>query len=147
MSSNDVVRISGDVFECVHVVASGVVVLAQWPTEAVDGFLERELETPTAASVAGSEQIRVRLDAVRDAGVGWTMEEFEKGINAVAAPIVTGMGDVVGAVHLHGPAYRFPGSDAKRFEECVKAAAQRIGEGLVMSLDAEALADEFDPAS
>lgn len=130
-----------------HVVASGVVVLAQWPADAVDGLLERELEAPTPSSISEPALIRARLDAVRDAGVAWTMEELEKGINAVAAPIVTGMGDVVGAVALHGPAYRFPGTSMKRFEECVMAAAHRIGEGLVVSLDAEALADEFDPAS
>ena len=130
-----------------HVVASGVVVLAQWPVDAVDGFLERELETPTPASVIDPDEIRRRLDVVRDAGVAWTMEELEPGINAVAAPIVTGMGDVVGAVHMHGPAYRFPGENGKRFEQAVMAAAQRIGEGLVVSIDAEALADEFDPAN
>lgn len=127
-----------------HVVASGVVVLAQWPSEAVDSFLERELEAPSPSSVVEPSLIRARLDVVRDAGVAWTMEELERGINAVAAPIITGMGDVVGAVHLHGPAYRFPGTRAKRFEDCVKAAADRIGEGLVVSLDTEALADEFD---
>ena len=130
-----------------HVVASGVVVLAQWPSEAVDGFLERELETPTQASVADPAVLRGRLDRVREAGVAWTMEELEAGINAVAAPIVTGMGDVIGAVHLHGPAYRFPGTSANRFEEHVRAAATRIGEGLVVSIDAESLLDEFDPAS
>lgn len=130
-----------------HVVASGLVVLAQWPTDAVDAFLERELEVPTAASMTAPEAIRNRLDVIRDAGVAWTNEEFEVGINAVAAPIVTGMGDVVGAVHMHGPAYRFPGADTKRFEEAVASAANRIGEGMVVALDAEALADEFDPES
>jgi DNA-binding IclR family transcriptional regulator len=130
-----------------HVVASGVVVLAQWPAEAVAGFLERELETPTKASIADPALVRRRLDRVREAGVAWTMEELEAGINAVAAPIVTGMGDVIGAVHLHGPAYRFPGSSANRFEEHVKAAASRIGEGLVVALDAESLHEEFDSTS
>lgn len=130
-----------------HVVASGLVVLAQWPTEAVDAFLERELEVPTSRSMSAPDAIRNRLDAVRDAGVAWTNEEFEVGINAVAAPIVTGMGDVIGAVHMHGPAYRFPGADAKRFEEAVTGAADRIGEGMVVSLDADALADEFDRES
>lgn len=128
-----------------HVVASGVVVLAQWPADAVAGFLERDLETPTRASVADPVEIRRRLEEVRAAGVAWTMEELEAGINAVAAPIVTGMGDVVGAVHLHGPAYRFPGTAAVSFEECVTAAARRIGEGLVVAVDAEALQEEFDP--
>ncbi len=130
-----------------HVVASGVVVLAQWPADAVNGFLERELEQPTNASVADPALVRHRLDRVRDAGVAWTLEELEAGINAVAAPIVTGMGDVIGAVHLHGPAYRFPGVSATRFEEHVKAAAARIGEGLVVALDAESLYDEFDSVS
>ncbi len=107
------------------------------------GFLERELETPTKASVADPDRVRERLDRVREAGVAWTMEELEAGINAVAAPIVTGMGDVIGAVHPHGPAYRFPGTAAARYEECVMAAAARIGEGLVVAVDAEALQDEF----
>ncbi len=129
-----------------HVVASGVVVLAQWPAEAVLGFLERELEAPTKASIAEPKRVRERLERVREAGVAWTMEELESGINAVAAPIITGMGDVIGAVHLHGPAYRFPGTSAARFEECVAAAAARIGEGLVVAVDAEALQEEFESA-
>ena len=128
-----------------HLVASGVAVLAQWPADALDGFLGRELEAPTSASVTEPDRVRARLDRVRELGIAWTAEELEPGITAVAAPIVTGMGDVVGAVHLHGPSYRFPGSSASAFEERVMAAARRIGEGLVVAVDAEALQDEFDP--
>ena len=127
-----------------HVVASGLAVLARWSTEEVEAFLATELETPTAATVADPVEIRARLRAVRERGVAWTMEELESGINAVAAPIMTETGEVMGAVALHGPAYRFPGEDAKRFEECVQAAAERIGEGLVVPPDAETLADEFE---
>ena len=130
-----------------HVVASGVVILASWPEETIAAYLERELESPTRASVASPTSIRARLDHVRDAGVAWTLEELEAGINAVAAPIITGMGDVIGAVHLHGPAYRFPGSSSAKHEEAVKAAAARIGEGLVVAVDAEALHDEFQSAA
>jgi DNA-binding IclR family transcriptional regulator len=130
-----------------HVVASGVVVLAQWPAEAVAGFLARELESPTPASVSDPVLVRRRLDEVRADGVAWTMEELEAGINAVAAPIVTGMGDVIGAVHLHGPAYRFPGTSMAMHEEAVRSAASRISEGLVVAVDADALQEEFDPVS
>lgn len=130
-----------------HVVASGLAVLAQWPAEALAGFLERELEAPTNASIADPARVRDRLVEVRETGIAWTFEELEAGINAVAAPIVTGMGDVVGAVHLHGPAYRFPGDSMAAFEERVRVAASRIGEGLVVAVDADALHDEFDPAA
>lgn len=126
-----------------HVVASGVVILASRPEDTLNVYLERELESPTRASVIDPSAIRARLEQVRDAGVAWTMEELEIGINAVAAPVITGMGDVIGAVHLHGPAYRFPGGARNKHEEAVKAAAARIGEGLVVAVDADALADEF----
>ena len=35
-------------------------------------------------------------------------EEFVEGINSVAAPIYEADGTVEAAIHIHGPAYRFP---------------------------------------
>ena len=45
--------------------------------------------------------------------------------------------EVVGAVHLHGPTYRFPGDRRQKAETAVVDAAGRIADGLgLSSLDA-----------
>src|SRR5207247_9145630 len=38
----------------------------------------------------------------------WVHDEFAMGISSVAAGIADASGEVVAAVHVHGPSYRFP---------------------------------------
>ncbi len=91
-----------------HLVPSGMVVLAHWPDEAVDRYLDRKLDRYTTKSVTRPAAIRTRLAEIREAGVFWMEEEFSEGISSVAAPIFNSAGAVVGALHSHGPSYRFP---------------------------------------
>ena len=91
-----------------HVVPSGLVIMAHWPADRVDRYLDRDLEVFTLRSVVKPDEIRERLAGIRDAGVAWVLEEFAEGINSVAAPAVDGSGRIFGAIHVHGPAFRFP---------------------------------------
>ncbi len=91
-----------------HAVPSGIVLLAQWPPAALDGYLDRPLERFTDATVTDPAEVRARLAAARRDGFAWGREEYATGINSVAAPVRDGSGAVVAAVHTHGPAYRFP---------------------------------------
>ena len=91
-----------------HIVPSGMVILAHWPEGAVDRYLDRKLDRYTASSVIHPEQIRSRLAEIREVGYIWMEEEFAVGINSVAAPLFNQSGAVVGALHSHGPSYRFP---------------------------------------
>lgn len=91
-----------------HVVPSGIVMLAHWPKAAQDRYLDRDLAAFTPATVTHPERLRVKLDAARAAGFAWGLEEYVEGIDSVAAPILDPGGAVVGAIHAHGPAYRFP---------------------------------------
>ena len=57
--------------------------------------------------------------------------EFDEGITSVAAPIADGSGEIVAAVHLHGPSYRFPApGDTDALAALVVASAARISESL-----------------
>jgi DNA-binding IclR family transcriptional regulator len=71
------------------------------------------------------------LRDVRRRGYTWAIEEFDPGISSVAAPIADSSGEVIAAVHIHGPSYRFPpeGREAALSEMVVTAAA-RIAAGL-----------------
>ena len=91
-----------------HLVPSGIVFLADWPEERVDRYLDRELERTTARSVVEPQAVRQRLIRARDDGYAWVFEEFTEGINSVAAPVRNREQHPVAALHIHGPAYRFP---------------------------------------
>lgn len=91
-----------------HLVPSGLVYLAHLDPEDLDAYLAEGLEATTANSMVDPEALRTRLTQVSSAGYVWVYEEFAIGINSVAAPVLGPEGDVVAALHVHGPAYRFP---------------------------------------
>jgi DNA-binding IclR family transcriptional regulator len=109
-----------------HVGPSGLCMMSQWPKEDVDRYLRRPLEAYTKQTVVDPAQIRRRLQAVRREGHCWVFEEFAEGINSVAAPVTDGGGRIVGAIHVHGPAYRFPNDDAADIAQAVMDAARRF---------------------
>jgi DNA-binding IclR family transcriptional regulator len=114
-----------------HAVPSGQVLLAFRPPAALARYLERPLERFTDRTIVTAEALLERLRAVRRDGYTWVREEFDEGISSVAAPIADASGEVVAAVHLHGPSYRFPAADRERaIADQVVAAAARISGSL-----------------
>jgi DNA-binding IclR family transcriptional regulator len=112
-----------------HAVSSGQVLLAFRPVAALEHYLEQPLERFTERTLVDPDALQARLREVRRDGYAWVREEFDRGINSVAAPIADVSGEVVAAVHLHGPSYRFPtaGSEALIAERVVTTAARIAG--------------------
>jgi IclR family acetate operon transcriptional repressor len=114
-----------------HVVSSGLVLLAAQPSPAIAAYLARPLAAPTHRSVVQPGRIRRRLARIRHDGSVWTVGEFDDGIASVAAPVVTAGGTTVAAIHSHGPSYRFPGdADPDEIAAHVRDAAHTLGETL-----------------
>lgn len=110
-----------------HLVPSGLVMLAHWPDKDIASYVSRPLEGETSRSITDARQLKARLVEVRQDGYAWGRGEFAEGINSVGAPVLDEAGGVLGAVHIHGPAYRFPGSeDEKRVTDLVMDAAGRL---------------------
>jgi IclR family transcriptional regulator, acetate operon repressor len=116
-----------------HAVPSGLVLLAEWPGDALDAYLGGELVALTQKTMTNPARLRRRLAEVRKAGYAWGLEEFAEGIDSVAAPVRDGRGKAIAAIHVHGPAYRFPspgGADAvaeRVVAAAVAASAQLAG--------------------
>ena len=109
-----------------YAVPSGHVVLA-----ADDAAAQRAaagvLTAFTAHTITDGATLLQRLQLVRSDGYAWALEEFATGLNSVAAPLRTAGGRVVAALHVYGPASRFPGvRDAAGVGDIVKAAAAKI---------------------
>ncbi len=109
-----------------HTVSSGQVLLAFGAID-VDSDLSRPLERLASGTLTDAKAIRSRLTEIAAKGYAWAFEEFLDGLNSVAAPIRDSSGRVVGAIHAHGPAYRFPGyADADDVGRLVAATSRRV---------------------
>jgi DNA-binding IclR family transcriptional regulator len=113
-----------------HVTSAGLVILAHRRDAEVERFLAQPLERFTSLTVTDPVAIRERIRRARQDGFAWTCDEFAEGISSVAAAVAGPDGEVIGAVHVHGPSYRFPagGSPAggQAVADAVVAAAARI---------------------
>ena len=94
-----------------HVGPSGLCVMSLWPDADVDRYLQRPLESFTPHTMTDPSMINKRLAEIREAGHCWVHEEFAEGIDSVAAPVFDQARRALGAIHVHGPSYRFPGRD------------------------------------
>jgi DNA-binding IclR family transcriptional regulator len=95
-----------------HSTSSGKVFLAYLHASDREELLRRaELTSFTPHTLSRAELMKELPDIVRR-GYASTRGELEEGLNAIAAPVFGHMGDVIGAVSLSGPAFRFdPATD------------------------------------
>lgn len=111
-----------------HAVSSGQVFLAHLSASGLARFLAEPLESFTPRTLTDAGGLLERLRDIRRDGHAWVHEEFDEGIASIAAPVAGADGEIVAAVHVHGPTYRFPstGSEAT-VAAAVRAAGARIG--------------------
>jgi IclR family pca regulon transcriptional regulator len=116
-----------------HTVPSGLVLLAEWPEDAREAYLGGELVALTKRTTTDPARLRRRLAEVRKSGFAWGLEEFAEGIDSVAAPVRDARGKAIAAIHVHGPAYRFPPSGAEDAVAArIVAASAAIGRELAL---------------
>jgi DNA-binding IclR family transcriptional regulator len=110
-----------------HVGPSGLCVMSLWPDDDVNRYLRRPLEAFTPHTVNEPPMIKKRLEEIRDTGHIWIHEEFAEGISSVAAPVFDQARRALGAIHVHGPTYRFPGAAGpEAIARLVMDAAERV---------------------
>lgn len=110
-----------------HATSSGKVLLAHADAATRDAVLGAPLDRYTPATVTDAESLRRELADVLRRGWASTTEELEVGLNAVAAPVRDASGDVVAAVSVSGPAYRFTAASLAGTAPRVVAAGVEIG--------------------
>jgi DNA-binding IclR family transcriptional regulator len=115
-----------------HATSSGKVLLAHLDEPDRSRLLTAAgLARFTRATITTRKALASQLAAVPDDGYATTFEEYEDGLNAVAAPVRDHSAAVVAAVSVSGPAYRF---DAARIDEIVaelRQGADRISERML----------------
>ncbi len=112
-----------------HTVPSGLTMLAMLDDAALDRYLGEPLERVTDRTPTDPVALRRLLARIRAAGVFWSFEQLDEGINAIAVPFRGASGTYDAAIYVNGPSYRFPhDGDRDRVERLVTEAARRLGE-------------------
>ncbi|SDT46306.1 IclR family transcriptional regulator [Actinoplanes derwentensis] len=109
-----------------HATSSGKVLLAFAPAAVRESVLGQPLERFTVATVTGAAELAAELDRARSTGWAFTAEEYEVGLNAIAAPIRGADGSVVAALSVSGPAYRLIRAAFPEVAKQVLAAADEV---------------------
>jgi DNA-binding IclR family transcriptional regulator len=90
-----------------HCTSSGKILLAHLPAERRAALLAASgMEQLTPRTVTLAPTLDAELAKVRVAGYAVALEEYETGLNAVAAPVHDRSGAVIAALSVSGPAYR-----------------------------------------
>jgi DNA-binding IclR family transcriptional regulator len=98
-----------------HATSSGKVLLAHIGPEIRKQLLDAAgLTRYTPRTITARKALQAQLDQAVQDGFATTFEEYEAGLNAVAAPVRDHTGAVVAAVSVSGPAYRL---DQARIDE------------------------------
>jgi DNA-binding IclR family transcriptional regulator len=111
-----------------HAVSSGQVFLAQLAAPVLARYLAEPVEAFTPRTLTDAPALLERLREIRREGHAWVRDEYSVGLTSVAAAIADARAEVVAAVHVHGPSYRFPPpGEEDRIAAAVRTPAARIG--------------------
>jgi DNA-binding IclR family transcriptional regulator len=117
--------------------ASGRANLAYLPDEAVRGILARGMPRYTQYTPLSQEAVFEDLRLIREQGFALSEQEYEDGINAVAAPILDASKLPFAAVAIVGPAYRLTRERMLEIGPTVAATANEIAQELAMAVHAQ----------
>jgi DNA-binding IclR family transcriptional regulator len=110
--------------------AAGKAMLAHLPEATIRKTLERKLQAYTATTIQSLDVLINTLALVRAQGYATAEQEYEDGINAVAAPVLNSARQPIAAITVTGPAYRFPASKMNEIGPSLALVAKDVGRGV-----------------
>ena len=110
-----------------HATSSGKVLLAALDAGERDRILkETGLRARTSRTITSRKELDAQLLEVAAKGYAVVREEFEIGLNAVAVPVYNHQGEVLGALSISGPAFRFDPEQTPGLLEKLKEAGLKV---------------------
>jgi DNA-binding IclR family transcriptional regulator len=113
-----------------HSTSTGKVFLAHMPEAEVESYLNEPLKSYTANTTTDANQLRDELKLVLDRGYATSWEEEDEGVNAIAVPVRRGQNEVVAAIGVVGPSYRFTSAKALEAPEVMLGVAREVSKKL-----------------
>jgi DNA-binding IclR family transcriptional regulator len=108
-----------------HVGSAGRVLMA-WDGDALQEVLTSELVRFTNATVTDPDLLRTKVEQARRMGFAITSGERDEGATGIAAPVFDSHGQVLGALMISGPSFRFSYDVAELWADNVVGAADQV---------------------
>jgi DNA-binding IclR family transcriptional regulator len=108
--------------------AAGKAILAFLPDEAARKVVERGMQQYTPQTIHSPEIFFKGLSMEREQGFSISEQEYEEGINAVAAPILDSNEKPIAAITVAGPAYRLLRERMNEIGPTILATAREIAQ-------------------
>ncbi len=109
-----------------HCTSTGKIHLTHMKPEPRRKYLSQQLVALTPNTITDSNVLRLELAEICDQGFAVSIEEFEQGLVAIAAPIWDRSGDVIAALSISGPTYRMDTKTLQEYVGPLKEAAENI---------------------
>lgn len=113
-----------------HATSSGKVLLAHLPARELASVLPARLESFTSQTITRRATLDRAMRDIRSLGYSYGREEYEEGLQAVAAPIRDHTGSVIAALSAAGPIYRLSDDSFPTVRDAVMRAADAISRKL-----------------
>jgi DNA-binding IclR family transcriptional regulator len=109
-----------------HCTCSGLVFLAYQPKETVERIIAKGLTAYTEKTITDRKTFLQVLENVRRQGYAVCIEEYQKGVTSVAAPVFNARRQVIATVSTPGPTKRMNKETIEQLVKWVTQAAQEI---------------------
>ena len=113
-----------------HSTSTGKIFLAHMGEAELESYLNGPLASYTANTMTDANQLRAEVAMVRERGYATNWEEEEQGVNAIAVPLRRGQNEVVAAIGVVGPSYRFTSAKALEAPEIMLGVAREVSKKL-----------------
>jgi DNA-binding IclR family transcriptional regulator len=127
-----------------YVTSSGKCLLAWAPPERVEVVLAAGLARRAPRTITSESLFRAALEEVRRRGYAVSVEEGERDVASMAAPVRGVDGTVIAAVSIAGPVLRVNEATMDRLVPLVQRAAGQISQGMGYRATAENTAGAAD---
>ncbi len=113
-----------------HTGAASLAILAHLPDDTVDMILRRPLEMLAPNTITDLQQIKQELKTIKQQGFCASRQQRSVGVGAVASPLFSGDGSVLGSLNITGPVERFTEAKVQVFSQLLRQACDRISASL-----------------
>ena len=114
--------------------STGKIFLAYMPEKELERVLQKGLPRMTPRTTTEPADLRYELERVREQGYATSFEELEEGTNAIAVPITSPNDEVIAAIGVAGPSYRFTPERSMSHLDVIRSVAREISHRLGNSL-------------
>lgn len=115
-----------------HTSSSGKHFLSHFTRTQLNAYLTTFLTPHNQFSIKKPEKLRQVIAKARTQGYDWTENEFEEGLVAISAPVLDQNKDIIAAVYLCGPTFRFiQNGNRSHYINLIKTAGSTLTERVI----------------